>query len=78
MHPESPNEGQDQGEAGTKQAQDLVREAHSFCRGQSRITHLQDPLAGRQRLLQAAVLSYEILIKKKIFLFFTQNTRKII
>ncbi len=63
MHPESPNEGQNQGEASAKQAQDLVREAHSLCRGQSRVTQLQNAVAGSKRLFQAAIFRNKILIK---------------
>ena len=74
MHPNCPHEGQDQGQARREKAQHLVAEAHSLGCGQRRVSHFQDSLAGRQGLLEAAVLSDEVLIKKK-FLSFTQNKR---
>ncbi len=51
VHPDGPHDGQDQGQAGRKKAQHLIGKAHSLGRGQGRIPNLQDPLAGRQRLL---------------------------
>ena len=51
VHPDGPHDGQDQGQAGRKEAQHLIGEAHGLGRGQSRVPHLQDSLAGRQRLL---------------------------
>jgi hypothetical protein len=74
MNPDGPHNGQEQREAGWKQAKNLVWKAHGLSRGQGRIPDLQDSLAGRQRLLEAAVLSDEVLIKSK-FLSFTQNNR---
>ncbi len=76
-NPEGPHDGQEQREAGWEQAEDLVREAHGLGRGQSRVPHLQNAIAGRQCLLQAAVLSYEVLIKINFSLLHTK-LRKII
>jgi len=74
MNPNGPHNGQEQREAGRKQAKNLVWKAHGLSRGQGRIPDLQDSLAGRQRLLEAAVLSDEVLIKSK----FLSLLRKII
>ncbi len=74
MHPEGTDDGQQQREAGRKKTQNLVGEAHGLGRGQSRVPDLQDTVAGRQRLLQAAVLSYEILIEINFSLLHTQDT----
>ena len=63
VHPNGPHNGQDQGKAGWKQAKDLIGKAHGLGRGQSRVSYLQNTVAGRQRLLEAAVLSDEVLIK---------------
>ncbi len=46
MHPEGPDDSQHQGQAGRKQAENFIREAHGLGRGQSRIPHLQDAVAG--------------------------------
>ena len=51
MHPDGPHDGQDQGQARREKAQHLLAEAHSLGCGQRRVSHLQDSLAGRQRLL---------------------------
>ncbi len=64
MHPEGPHDGQDQGQAGGDEAQDLVRKAHGLIRGQSRVTHLQNAVAGSKRLLEAAILRNQVLIGK--------------
>ena len=64
MHPEGPHDGQDQGQAGRDEAQDLVRKAHGLSRGQSRVTHLQNAVAGSKRLLEAAILRNQVLIGK--------------
>ncbi len=63
MHPEGPDDSQHQGQAGRKQAEDFIRKAHGLGRGQSRVPDLQNPLAGRQRLFQAAIFRNKILIK---------------
>jgi hypothetical protein len=55
IDPEGPDDGQDQSEAGREEAQHLIRQAHGLSRGQRRVPDLQDPLAGRQRLLEAAI-----------------------
>ena len=64
VNPEGTDEGQDQGHAGRDEAQHLEGKAHGLSRGQRRVPDLQDPLAGRQRLLQAAILRNQILIDK--------------
>ncbi len=69
VDPKGPHDRQKQGEAGREEAQNLIGQAHGLSRGQCRVPDLQDPLAGRQRLLQAAVLSYEVLIKMNFSLF---------
>ncbi len=63
MHPNCPHEGQDQGQARREKAQHLVAEAHSLGCGQRRVSHFQNSLAGRQGLLETAVLSDEVLIR---------------
>ena len=63
VHPNGPHNGQDQGKAGWKQAKDLIGKAHGLGRGQSRITQLEDAIAGRQCLFQSAILSDKILNK---------------
>ncbi len=63
MYPDGPHDGQDQSQSSGKEAEDLVGEAHGLSCGQGRVPHLQNTVAGRQRLLEAAVLSDEVLIK---------------
>ena len=73
VHPNGPHNGQDQGKAGWKQAKDLIGKAHGLGRGQSRITQLEDAVAGRQCLLQSAILSDKILIKINFSLLLKNN-----
>ena len=63
MYPDGTDDCQEQGEARWEEAKHLVTEAHGLSRGQSRIPQLEDAVAGRQRLLEAAVLGDEVLIK---------------
>ncbi len=63
VNPEGTDEGQDQGQAGWDEAQHLIREAHSLGCGQRRVPDLQDPLANRKRLFEAAIFRDKILIK---------------
>ena len=51
MYPDGPHDGQDQSHNRREEAQHLIGEAHGLGRGQSRVPHLQDALAGRQCLL---------------------------
>ena len=51
MYPDGPHDGQDQSHTRREEAQHLIGEAHGLGRGQSRVPHLQDALAGRQCLL---------------------------
>ena len=67
MNPERPHDGQNEGEDSRKEAQRLIRQAHGLGRSQSRVPELQDALAGRKRLPQAAVLRNEILANFPIF-----------
>jgi hypothetical protein len=69
MHPKGPHDGQDEGEARRDQAQDLVSKAHGLSRGQSRIPQLENTVAGGKRLLKAAILRNQILIKIIFSLF---------
>jgi len=52
MHPNGTDDRQDQGQTGRNEAQNLVRKAHGLSRGQSRVTHLQNAVAGSKRLLE--------------------------
>ena len=67
MDPKSPHNGQNEGYGGSHNPQRLIREAHSLCSGQGRITGRHNPVAGRQGLLEAAILSDEILINFPTF-----------